>query len=275
MAVPAGTGGSGVRICACDFAGGAAVRKARLFGSALPRLGLVLAVAGLMTGAGSDAVQTTRKPVVVVRKTFDPAHMPNPRPPVDTNESGVCVSDSVWDMTYESRTRGRRKTDTGYEATVEILSGHLTVSLNITIWLPNNAAPWLKEHEEGHRQISEKVYASAEKAADSALQLCVGHTFTGTGPSPAEAEKDAKTQATRAAMDDYNAHVCAVWQRVNDIYDDLTNHGGNSMPGVARRVEVADAIRDAFTQYAQENPGPGPFGSATRPATQAATKSTK
>lgn len=206
----------------------------------------------------NPAAQVTRKPPVIVRKSFDPDNLPTPRPPVAAGESAVCISDSIWDLTFESRTTSRLKTPTGCQASIEILSGHLTVALNITIWLPNNAPPWLKDHEDGHRQISEKVYASADQAAKNALQLCLNHTFVGTGSTPALAEQDAKSQATRAASDDYNAHIPAVWQRVNDIYDNLTNHGANSIPDRPNPITVPDAIRQAFDQYTAETPATQP-----------------
>ena len=143
---------------------------------------------------------------------------------------------------------------------------HVTIALTITIYLPVNAPQWMKDHEEGHRQIDETIYAAADKAALAAAKNFAGRTFIGTGPNAAAAEKDALRQAQKLLIDDYTAHAPAVWDRVNQIYDKITKHGANSLPTLPHPIDPQTAIRQAFAQYARESAAAAT--QATQPATQ-------
>jgi hypothetical protein len=213
-------------------------------------LGFSLAASLEALAAGSGTA--TQKPAVIERKIYDPAHLPTPAPPIASNESGVCVSTSHCVAAIETQVAARRQTAAGFEADVQVLSARATIALNITLWLPKDAPQWLIEHEETHRQIDDRVYATAGKVALAAAQNCAGRIFTGSGTTAAAAEKDAILKAQQSLINDYNTHACSVWARVNDIFDQLTAHGRKSDPARAHPVDAKTAMEAAFTQYAKE-----------------------
>src|SRR4051794_38883619 len=53
----------------------------------------------------------------------------------------------------------------GSEVKAEIGKISVTISLTNKIYLPNGATAALRGHEEGHREINERVYRDAETAA--------------------------------------------------------------------------------------------------------------
>jgi hypothetical protein len=249
------------------------VKSVKICGSLLPPLAvlcLITLTASANAAPPASPAFANKKPHVVERKIFDPDHPPAAMPPLEEHEQALCVASSLIGANFDSETLSRKKTPTGFEAAVQVTSLSATISMTITLWIPKDAPQFLKDHEEGHRQIVEQVYATAEKAALAAAKNVSGKTFSGTGKTAALAERDALEQARKMIVDDYTEHACHVWSRVNDIYDDLTDHAKNSAPTNEHPIEVKSAITQAFKQFTEEQAAKE--APATQPATAPATK---
>jgi hypothetical protein len=122
----------------------------------------------------------------------------------------------------------------------------MELTLAIDVWLPTGAGDKLKAHEEGHRQISEKVYAEvADKAAKFAADKLDGKKFDAYADTAADAEKaakDALTTAHTAMIKAYLAETSTAGKKIQDKYDELTRHGAN-------RLEESEAIKQAWAAH--------------------------
>jgi hypothetical protein len=100
----------------------------------------------------------------------------------------------------------------------------------------------LTAHEEGHRQISERVYEGAEAAAKDLAGKLDGATLEGQGASCPAAERSAAKSSQDDFCRDYLDKTGKPASRVGDIYDDITAHGTKTEPA------EDEAIRQAFKQ---------------------------
>ena len=66
-------------------------------------------------------------------------------------------------------------------ATVTVTQIKVTLQLNIIIWVPTGVTPHVIEHEEGHRQISEYYYQTADKLAERVAASYMGKQVEVTG----------------------------------------------------------------------------------------------
>lgn len=191
---------------------------------------LLFARGGL--GADPDAITITKAQPVIERKTFDPANKPKDMPALTGNEAAVAVNDfSINSEAEFSQTAGAMK------AKVEAVSMKLT--LRVTIWNPKGASAALKEHEEGHRRISEHFYTDAEVVARDLAKEYIGRTIDLDDPSPESLQR-----ATNAIVNEigraYLQRTQTRAQQANDAYDRITDHGRN------RKVTVDDAIKQVL-----------------------------
>jgi hypothetical protein len=109
----------------------------------------------------TPAVTIDKQPAVFANRTFDPAAPPADMPPLTSGENAECDSDFRSNASVGGETR---RTDATH-ATVTITQIKVTLQLNITIWAPTGVNQHVLEHEEGHRQISEYYYQTADKVA--------------------------------------------------------------------------------------------------------------
>lgn len=222
--------------------------------------------------AGLAAVTVVRKPAVVTRHAFDPARPPAKLPHREPGED--AVTGSLFGVSTQLRTQPttRRLPDGTYRSSILTDAPRLELQLTVDIWVPTNATEKLKAHEEGHRQISEKMYAEvADRAAKVAGDAIDGRRFTGEGGTAAEAEKaaaEAVEVAHKAMVKAYVDEVGTPNQQIHNVYDALTKHGR-----VAELAE-ADAIKQAWEKNTPrlwvppKAPATGPAGKAkptTRP----------
>jgi hypothetical protein len=212
-----------------------------------PRLLIVLALL-LAPAVASARVKVEKTPPVVTRRTFDPRNPPKDMPPLGRDADAVthfkfgCATSASYAVT--SRQRDRRSGDSTATARINDLT--VKLDLEITIWLPRGARPKLVEHEEGHRVIAERIYATADEPARREAQKWIGRSVTGRGRTAAaaadEAVRDANHQFCQAYLD-----ATSGWSgRVGDLYDDITDHGRRNPPA------VDEAIAMAFEQDAAE-----------------------
>lgn len=177
------------------------------------------------------AISIDKQPVAFTNHSFDTNAPPAEMPALAYGEEALCDSNFV----ANTRVAGvLRKTD-GTHAEVTITRVNMTLQLHINTWVPTNVSTHVVEHENGHRQISEEYYRTADQLAQRVGTSYVGRQIEISGADlNAEMEK-ALQQAASDATDDYDKslNVAATQQ----YYDTITNHGRNELD--AKQAELA------------------------------------
>src|SRR3954454_19016541 len=147
----------------------------------------VLVLFALARSAAAE-VKVERKPPVVERKTFDRANPPKEMPELHGGELAQTVSqyDCVMGVSTEMTQRMLPKNRALVTYSVRRVTASL--SLKITIWLPEGASEKLKAHEEGHREIAERAYQNGEPLARKAANRIDGRRVAGEGDTLDKAE---------------------------------------------------------------------------------------
>ena len=127
--------------------------------------------------AQKDAVQITKLPANIMSHKFDPA-APSPNmPPLHPGEAAVCDADFI----ARSSVRGQpRRTDSTH-AILTITKVLMTLQLQTNIWVPIDAPQTITDHEEGHREIAEYYYQTADKLAERIAASYIGKRVEVTG----------------------------------------------------------------------------------------------
>src|SRR5207302_1573088 len=84
--------------------------------------------------------------------------------PLAPGENAECDSNFL----SNASVRGESRQTDATHATVTITEIKVTLQLNINIWVPTGVTQHVIEHEEGHRQVSEYYYQTADKLAERA-----------------------------------------------------------------------------------------------------------
>jgi hypothetical protein len=192
-------------------------------------------------------VTIDRKPAVIERKTFDPAHHPSDMPALAGNESAVTQSQFECNVTLNYELLSRKQQGNSCKTESKVREVGVTLQLRIVIWLPAGATPKLTAHEEGHRQITERVYGSAEKIAGQIAQALDGQTISGEAPDCQGAELRATQTAAGQFCRSYLEQTARPSGHLSEVYDELTAHGTRAEP-----VED-EAIRQAFEKVRRES----------------------
>jgi hypothetical protein len=189
------------------------------------------------------APRINKQPVAFANHTFDPAAPPTDMPPLGSGEIALCDSNFVSNASVGGQPH---RTDTTH-ATVTITKVNVTLQLNINIWVPIGATERLVEHEEGHRQISEYYYQTADRLAEQIAAKYLGKRveIAGTDLS-AESTKLLQEMAAEVTAE-YNKQLNPGPTQL--LYDDITDHGRND-------VVVQDAVAHAIKNVAIESPQP-------------------
>lgn len=206
---------------------------------------LVIALAGALwfPALASAKVLVERQKVKVERKTFDPRRPPADMPKLTGAEAAVTVSKFGVQTSIRSQVLDEEKRGDQVMARVKITEVNVQTSLNIVIWLPEGAGKALIEHEEGHKAISERFYAGAEAAARELAQGWDGKVLTGEGRDSQAASQAALSTASEELSSAYMKRIEGASSRVQELYDEITEHGRN------RRVSVDEAIERAFQRW--------------------------
>lgn len=208
-------------------------------------------VFGLATTLGASwraaaDVTVERVATVVERRTFDPAHRPTTMPALRPGEAAVTESrfDCAADLTYK---RVERHTDdSGCTVAVRVQDVRVTLTLKVTLWLPAGAPAKLLAHEEGHRQIDERLYDEAAALAKAGAAALEGQTLRASAADCTSAEQHATQSAADNVCRNYLAEIGRRAARVNDAYDTLTAHGTRTEP--SEDAAVREALRCGLTQ---------------------------
>lgn len=212
----------------------------------------------------SGAIRVTKKPVVVKHTEFNPANPAPGTPHLNAGEAATCLSQYDAAVQLQMQPSTRRLGNGKFHASLTVTTVQIELKCLIEIWLPIGANAKLKAHEEGHRSITDKVYAEvAEKAAKVAADKLDGRRFDAEGDSAADAEKAANeklTAAHTAMIQAYLDETSRAGKKINDKFDDLTQHGTN-------RLDEAEAMKQAWAAF------PPPLWTAPKsPTTKPATK---
>ncbi len=176
-----------------------------------------------------------KQPVNFASRTFDPSNPPSDMPPAVPGEDAVCDSDFLSNASVGGETQQTNAT----HATITITRINVTLQLNITIWAPTGATQHVIEHEEGHRQISEYYYQTADKVAEQIALTYMGKQVDIAG-TDLNAESDrALHQMATEITDEYNKKLNP--EPTQLLYDTITDHSRN---GVVAQDAVAHAIKN-------------------------------
>jgi len=187
----------------------------------------------------ASAVVVNKLPVHFENRTFDPSNPPPEMPPTTPGEAAVCDSNFVASANVSGDTHPTDAT----HASVSVTQVKVTLQLNITIWTPADVSPRVMEHENGHRQISERYYETADKVAERIAATYLGRQ---TEISGADLDTEAGKQLQQMA-----AEITADFgQQLNPepaqlLYDSITDHSRND-------VSVQDAVNHAINNAAVE-----------------------
>ena len=170
-----------------------------------------------------------------MNRTFDPAHPPAEMPPPSPGEEAECDSDFLSD----ANVGGQARLTDATHATVTITQITVTLQLNITTWLPTKVAQHVIEHEDGHRQISEYFYQSADKVAQRIAAPYMGKQVVVTGTDLRAAMSKLLQQMSTDITEAYNKQATPEPAQLR--FDAITDHSRNE---VAAKDAVAQAIKD-------------------------------
>jgi hypothetical protein len=211
----------------------------------------VLLVALIVGGLGLRSLSSRRQvsetseptisklPVNFVNRTFDPAAPSADLPPLTPGENAECDSNFLSSASVAGQTR---LTDSTH-ATITITQIKVTLQLNITIWVPAGATQHVIEHEEGHRQISEYYYGTADKVAERIAATYMGKQIDISG-ADLDAESNKLLQQTATEItDEYNKELNPDPTQL--LYDDITSHSRNE-------VDAKDAVAHAIKNIAMQ-----------------------
>jgi hypothetical protein len=193
--------------------------------------------------------QETPAPVVIkqqvnfANRTFDPANPPSDMPPLPPGENAECDSDFTSNASVSGQVR---RTDATH-ATLTITKIKVALQLNLTIWVPAGVTQHVMEHEDGHRQISEHYYQTADKLAEGIASPYMGKQVEVSGADlNTESNKTLEQMASEITAE-YNRELNT--EPAQLLYDSITDHSRNE-------VVANDAVAHTLKNVSIESPRP-------------------
>jgi hypothetical protein len=181
-----------------------------------------------------------RLPAAFANHTFDPTAPPGDMPPLNPWENAECDSNFLSSASVHGESRQADAT----HATVTITQVNVTLQLDINIWVPAGAPQRVIEHENGHRQISEYYYQTADKLAQKIAASYLGKRVEISGTDLGAEFNNALQQTAREIGDEYNKELNPAPTQL--LYDSITDHGRND-------VIVQDAVAHAIKNVSVES----------------------
>lgn len=179
-----------------------------------------------------DTVTIEKQPPVVETRYFNVKKHPADMPQLTPGEAAVTVSlfscESHVNVEVLKETPGAGAGDC--TATVKVQNVKLTLKLSITIWLPEHAPDKMRAHEEGHRRLAERFYATVDPQAHDLAAAIVGNVADGTAPDCDAAADAAIRNAANNLAQRYLQQTTTPHGAVQDEFDALTDHGRNKLP---------------------------------------------
>jgi hypothetical protein len=122
----------------------------------------------------------------------------------------------------------------------------MTLQLNIAIWVPTDVTQHVVEHEEGHRQISEYYYQTADKLAGRIAARYMGKQVEITGTDLDTESSKLLHQMATDITDEYNKELNP--EPTQLLYDTITDHSRNE---VVAKNAVAHALKNVTIESTQ------------------------
>jgi hypothetical protein len=195
-----------------------------------------------------QAVVISKMPVVFASHTFDPAAPPNDMPPLGAGETAVCDSD----FRARASVRGQPRRTDATHATMTITQVRIILQLQVNIWLPAEATPIVADHEDGHRQIAEYYYQTADELAERIATTYIGRRVDVTGTDLDAESSKALLQAANDIADEYTKEINSNPTQL--LYDAITDHSRN---GVVAKDAVDHALKNAAVEAVPPAQNPG------------------
>jgi len=184
-----------------------------------------------------------KQPTAVTNHTFDPAAPPAGMPPLAPGENAECDSEFL----SNASVRGEPQQTDATHATVTVTQVNMALRLNINIWVPTGVTQHVIDHEEGHRQISEYYYQTADKLAERIAAKYVGRQVEITGTDLGAVSSKMLQQMATDITDEYKRELNP--EPAQLLYDAITDHSRNE-------VVVKDAVAHALKNTAIESTQP-------------------
>jgi hypothetical protein len=190
----------------------------------------------------APAPSIIKQPVNFASRTFDPASPPSDMPPLPAGENAECDSDFISNAYVSGQIR---RTDATH-ATLTITQVKVTLQLNLTIWMPADVTPHVTEHEEGHRQISEYYYQTADQLAGRIASTYMGKQVEVSGADLNAESNKALGQMAGEITSEYNKQLDT--EPTQLLYDSITDHSRNE---VAAQDAVDHALKNVSIEFKQ------------------------
>jgi hypothetical protein len=184
----------------------------------------------------APSVTIDKQPVTFAMHTFDPSAPPADMPSLAAWEQAECDSNFMSD----ANVKGRTEILDAMHGLVTVKELKVTLLLTINIWVPQGAAEHIIEHEQGHRQIAENYYQTADKVAGQIVAAYLGKQVSAGG-----ADLNAEVNKLLQQM---GAEITAEYSRrlnpdvAQNRYDAITDHGRNE---VSAAEAVTQVLKDA------------------------------
>lgn len=212
---------------------------------AIPSLLLVALLLGWLFYRTNDSPSQVPEvsPVIVQKQaasfathSFDPNAPPSDMPPLSRGESAECDSHFL----SSANVRGITKQTDATHGIVTITQVRMTLQLAVNIWLPNEAAQNVIDHEDGHRQISEYYYETADKLAERIASTYINRQIDITGTDLDAASTTMLQQLATTITGEYNNSLNP--EPTQLLYDNITDHARN---GANSKDAVDHALKNA------------------------------
>jgi hypothetical protein len=184
-----------------------------------------------------------KQPIAFANDTFDPAAPPAGMPPLASGENAECDSEFL----SNASVRGEPQQTDAAHAIVTVTKVNMTLRLNINIWVPTGVTQHVIDHEEGHRQISEHYYQTADKLAERIAAKYIGRQVEVTGTDLGAESSKMLQQLANDITDEYNKELNP--EPAQLLYDAITDHSRNE-------VVVKDAVAHALKNTVIESTRP-------------------
>lgn len=188
-----------------------------------------------------DAVAITKLPAGFAARKFDPAEPPANMPPLHPGEAAVCDADFI----ARSSVRGQPRRIDATHATLTVTQVLMTLQLQTNIWVPTDAPQTITDHEEGHREIAEYYYQTADKLAERIATSYIGKRVDVSGDDLDSASSQKLLEIATEITDEYTKEINSNSTQL--LYDDITDHSRN---GVVAKDAVEHAIKNAAVEAA-------------------------
>jgi hypothetical protein len=182
------------------------------------------------------AMSIEKQPPTFAIRTFDPATPPADMPPISGGEQAFCDSNLV----STASVKGQPEKIDATHAALTVIGVKVTLELKITIWVPKGVTQHVMDHEQGHRQISEHYYETADKVAQQIAACYVGRQVSVSGANLDEAISKQLQQLSADITAEYNDKLNP--GPAQQRYDDLTNHARND-------VVAGDAVAQVLQEF--------------------------